>query len=240
MESPKPLKLSILIPVYNEKKTILELLNKVDSVDLGNVSKEIILVDDYSTDGTREILNSIKNKYKIIFHEKNIGKGGAIRTAIKNATGDVAIIQDADLEYDPEEYKKMLPLILNHGYQVVYGSRYNSEFGHLKEHNHMTFNIHKVGNRFLSSFTSALYFKKITDMETCYKMFTKDVYKNLNLVSDRFDIEPEITSKILKGGYKFKEVPIRYYSRDFDEGKKITWRDGVVAVFSLLKWRFKK
>lgn len=237
------MKLSIIIPVYNEERTIEPILKKVVDVKLP-IKKEIVLVNDGSKDNSKKLIEDFIKKNKDVdiklIDKANGGKGSAIRLGFKSATGDIFIIQDADLEYDPQDYSIMLPPILNNECKVVYGSRYKSEFGHLKENNHMVFRIHKLGNNMLSWLTSALYLQRITDMETCYKMFTKEVYQGLNLVSDKFDIEPEITSKILKGGHKVKEVPIHYYSRDFSEGKKITWKDGVKAVFTLLKWRFKR
>jgi glycosyltransferase involved in cell wall biosynthesis len=227
-------KLSIIIPVYNEKNTILKILNKLESINLP-IDKEIVIVDDFSTDGTRDILKKLKNKYKIIYHEKNLGKGFALRTGFKNSTGDIMTIQDADLEYDPDDYNIMLPLILNNKFKVVYGSRFigNSFFSKQK----WFLPNHYIGNKLLSIVTSLLYFHWVTDMETCYKMFTIDVLQRLKLRSRRFDFEPEITAKILKKGYKIKEVPIHYYPRDFKKGKKITWRDGIKALWYLIKYR---
>lgn len=237
-------KLSIIIPVYNEENTIKEILNKVVSVKI-TLKKEIICIDDGSIDNSANIIKKLikrKGKDNIdikYFYKENMGKGSAIRLGFKKATGDVFIIQDADLEYNPEDYNKLLELIIKKKFKVVYGSRYLSpETGHFKEHNHLTYEIHKIGNRFLSLITSILYGTRITDMETCYKVFTREVYDKLNLHSNDFAIEPEITSKILKKGYKIKELDISYFSRDFKEGKKITWKDGVKALFYLIKYRF--
>ena len=224
--------LSVVIPVYNEKNTILDVLNKVNSVRLEGVKKEIIIVDDFSQDGTRDFLCKLKdNNTRIFYHEKNKGKGYAVRTGLKHAGGDIIIIQDGDLEYDPNDYKKLIKPILSGESRVVYGSRF------LGKHN-PRYKFLYIGNRFLSFLTSLLYFAKITDMETCYKMFTKDVLSKIKLRSKRFDFEPEITAKILKTRHKIKEVPIWYKCRDFKEGKKIGWKDGLQAVYYLLKYRF--
>tara|TARA_Y100000034_G_C6898133_1_gene414555 strand:+ start:694 stop:1365 length:672 start_codon:yes stop_codon:yes gene_type:complete len=221
------MKLSIIIPVYNEVKTLEEVINKVKKLKL---DKEIVVVDDGSEDGSRELLKKIEN-IKLILHEKNYGKGKAVRTGLDNIEGDVVVIQDADLEYDPTDFVKMFDEIKN-GEKVVYGSRFLEKF------DKVIIKSHYFGNKFLSLFTSLLFFSKITDMETCYKMFRKEVMEGINLKARGFDLEPEITSKILKRKYKIKEVPISYNARDFDEGKKITWRDGVKAGWYLLKYRF--
>ncbi len=231
--------LSIIIPVYNEEKTIEKILIRVISVEIP-VNKEIICIDDGSRDSSGAIIQKVIAQYPQMnisyFQKENGGKGSAVREGIEKANGDLLIIQDADLEYDPTDYIRLIqrssPGI------VVYGSRYLSEKGHLKENNHITFKIHKAGNRFLSLMTSALYGARITDMETCYKLLPKEVYKRLHLYSNNFDIEPEMTAKILKAGFKIVEVPINYYSRDFNEGKKITWKDGMKAFFCLIKYRF--
>jgi len=233
--------LSIIIPVYNEEKTIQKILQKVLDVKVP-VKKEIIIVDDGSTDSTAEKIRQFISNHQEIqhFHKKNTGKGSAIRYGFEKAKGDIFVIQDADLEYDPNEFNKLLNPILQEGYKVVYGSRYLSEKGHLKEHHGLTFKIHKFGNKILSLITSLLYGVQISDMETCYKMFTREVYENIKLTADDFSIEPEITAKIIKKGYKIKEVPINYFSRDYAEGKKITWTDGIKALISLIKWRIIK
>jgi glycosyltransferase involved in cell wall biosynthesis len=228
-------KISIIVPIYNEEKTLLKILDKLNKVKLP-LDKEIVLVDDYSTDGTRDILKRLEKKYHIVYHKKNMGKGSALRTGFKHSTGDIITIQDADLEYDPEDYNILLKSIFNGKTKVVYGSRFigNSFFSRQKWFSP----IHYIGNKSLSILTSLMYFKYLTDMETCYKMFTKEVLNSIKLRSRRFDFEPEITAKIIKKGYKIKEVPIHYYPRDFSHGKKITWRDGIMALYYLVKYRF--
>ncbi len=225
------MKLSIILPVYNEKDTILEILKKVEEVKLKDIEKEIIIIDDFSTDGTREILKNL-NKHKIFFHEKNIGKGGAIRTGLKHFTGDIILFQDADLEYDPKFYNELLKPILNNETKVVYGSRM------LGEHKDM-YSLHYFGNNFLTMATNLFFGCKITDMETGYKVFKKEILDGINLNAERFEFEPEITAKILKKGQKIKEIPIDFNNpRDFKQGKKITWRDGVMHFLYLIKYRF--
>jgi glycosyltransferase involved in cell wall biosynthesis len=228
-------KLSIIIPVYNEKKTILIILDKVNKADILNLRSEIIIVDDFSTDGTREVVKNIRDKnIKIIYHNDNKGKGSAIRAGLKQATGDIVLIQDADLEYDPRDYKKLLDPILRGNAQVVYGSRFEV----IRKNLSKMYKLHYIGNMFLTFITNILYGVKISDMETCYKVFRKEVIKGISLKATRFDFEPEITAKILKKGYNIHEVPIRFYGRKFNEGKKITWVDGVKAIYYLVKYRF--
>ena len=229
------MKLSIIIPVYNEEKTLLKVLDKVKKVKLDNITKEIILVDDFSTDGTKNILSELRDSsLKIFFHQKNHGKGAAIRTALKHATGDIIMIQDADLEYDPAEYPRLLEPIIENETKVVYGSRLEAIRKNIKN----MYKLHYIGNTFLTLMTNLLFGAKITDMETCYKVFRKEVIKDMKLKAKRFDFEPEITAKILKKGYKIKEVPINFIGRKFDEGKKITWKDGIKALYYLIKYRF--
>lgn len=226
------MKLSIIVPVYNEEKTVKEIIRRVMAVPL-SIEKEIIIVDDFSTDSTKEILKKIDNKnINIVYHSKNQGKGSAIRTGIKYTTGDIIIIQDADLEYNPEEYPKLIQPILDGKTKVVYGSRYK---GKITGPNLLS---HLYGNKLLTFITKLLYFQNISDMETCYKVLKKEVLNNINLKAKRFDFEPEITAKIIKKGFKIYEVPITYQSRLFDEGKKITWRDGIKALYYLIKYRF--
>mgnify|MGYP001572262757 FL=1 len=226
--------LSIIIPAYNEEKNILEIISRVKNVKLGSIRKEIIIVDDFSTDNTRKLLSELKDSsLKIFFHQKNMGKGAAIRTALKHATGGIILIQDADLEYDPAEYPKLLKPILENETKVVYGSRLSAIRKNLKN----MYKLHYFGNMFLTAMTNILYGAKITDMETCYKVFRKEVVRSINLKARRFDFEPEITAKILKKGYKIKEIPINFVGRKFDEGKKITWADGIKALFYLIKYR---
>ena len=227
-------KLSIIIPAYNEKGTILKILAKVKKAKSLSFTKEIIVVDDYSTDGTRDILRKIGDKsIKIIYHEKNKGKGSAVRTGLKQATGDVILIQDADLEYDPNDYEKLLKPIVENKTKVVYGSRFEVITKNLSK----MYKLHYVGNLFLTFLTNLLYGAKITDMETCYKVFKKEAIRGIKLKAAGFDFEPEITAKMLKSGYKIYEVPINFYGRKFNEGKKITWIDGVKAAYYLLKYR---
>ena len=229
------MKLSIIMPVYNEEKTIEKIFERVQKVNLGKIKKEIIIINDASRDKSLRIINKIKKKHKnvrVFSHESNRGKGAAIRTGLKYFTGDIVIIQDGDLEYNPEDFKKLVKPILDKKTKVVYGSRF---LGGIKGY---IIPLHDFGNKILSLITKILYFRKITDMETCYKMMVKDVIKNLNLKANRFDFEPEITAKIIKKGYKIIEMPIFYDSRSFKEGKKITWKDGIKALYYLLKYRF--
>jgi len=231
--------LSIIIPAYNEEKTISKVINEVEKIKLKNITKEIIIVDDFSRDRTRGILKGIKGKtIKIFYHNKNMGKGAAIRTALEHSTGDIISIQDADFEYDPQNIVKLIKPILDGTSNVVYGSRFLGKklvlFG--KEKTKLP--LHWIGNRGLTFLTNLLYFNSITDMETCCKVFKKNVIKNIRLKARRFDFEPEITAKILKSGYKIKEIPVDFKPRTFEEGKKITWRDGIKAAYYLLKYRF--
>jgi glycosyltransferase involved in cell wall biosynthesis len=222
-------KLSVLIPVYNEANTIEEILRRVLAVDM---EKEVIIVDDGSTDGTREFLRSFKDpRSRILFHEKNSGKGAAIQTALAHAEGDVVIIQDADLEYDPGEYGLLTSLIEEGKADVVYGSRF------LGRHRVFMYS-HFLGNRILTTITNILYNTFLTDMETCYKAMKIEVARGLNIRSNRFNVEPEITAKIFKKKWRVYEVPISYDGRGYGEGKKITWRDGVVALWTLIRYRF--
>ena len=232
------MKLSVVIPVYNEDRTISEILKKVMEVD---IEKEIIIVDDCSTDGTREILKTVnqltdlpvtsQNQIKIVYHDKNKGKGAAIRTGLKEVTGDIVIIQDADLEYNPQDYYILMQPILDRKADVVYGSR----FLKLK---HITLFWHYIANKILNLLTNLLYGTCLTDMETCYKMFNINVIRGIDIKSDRFDFEPEITAKILRKGYKICEISISYKFRGYSEGKKIGWKDGFAAFWTLIKYRF--
>ena len=226
-------KVSIIIPVFNEKNTIKLLLEKVQNAKFSGLEKEIIMVDDCSNDGTTEILKELSKQYKVFFHEKNQGKGAAIRTAIKEATGDFVVIQDADLEYLPDDYDKLLPFLINDEADVVYGSRFKNQ------ENSKNFILkNKIANKFLTLLTNILYGAEITDMETCYKAFKRELIQSITIKSNRFDFEPEITAKIMKRKARLKEVPISYFGRGHDEGKKINWKDGIHAILTLIKFRF--
>lgn len=225
------MKLSILIPIYNEEKTLREILEVVENIDIGEIEKELILVNDCSADKSAEILKDYE-EHTVVHHEKNMGKGAAIRTAIGHATGDFVVVQDADLEYDPKEFKMLLQPLIEDKADVVYGSRF------LSRQNKAKYELFSLGNKALSLATTILYFKRITDMETCYKMFKKDVIKGITIKSNGFDMEPEITAKILKKGYRVLEMPITYVGRSMEEGKKITVWDGIKALFVLIKYRF--
>ncbi len=230
-------KLSIVIPVYNEKDTIKEILAKIEQVDLGQVVKEIIVVDDCSTDGTRDVLKNFEDKYRIIYHEKNQGKGMGLRTGFKHATGDWIIVQDADMEYDPNDYKKLLIKAEEPNVEVVYGSRRLHHNYFNERHSGYIF---AVGGIFLTWLINLLYNTKITDEPTCYKMFKTDLLKSIDLKCKRFEFCPEVTAKIAKRKIKIHEVPINYYPRHKNEGKKINWKDGVEAIWTLIKYKFKK
>ena len=234
------MKLSIIVPVFNEEKTIEEVLKRLSELEIPEVEKEIIVVDDGSKDLTREKLAKIKDKgIRIILHDKNQGKGGAVKTGIKNATGEYIIIQDADLEYHPKQIKTLVQPILENKAKVVYGTRLN-RMPHLgKEESKHLFILHYFGNRFLSLVTSVLYGQWITDMETCYKLFPKEAMQNIKLNARGFELEPEITAKLMKKGYKIKELPITAIPRGYDEGKKLnTVNDGLKALWNLFKYRF--
>lgn len=223
------MKLSVIIPTYNEEGTIEEIIRRVRTVPL---DLELIAVNDASTDRSGEILDRLAGPgLKVLHHAVNRGKGAAIRTGIGAVTGDIVVIQDADLEYNPEEFPKLIEPIITRGVDVVYGSRF------LGSHSAMFF-WHYLGNRFLSLMTNILYNTVITDMETCYKAFRAEVIKGIEIKANRFDFEPEITAKVLKRGCKLFEVPIIYVGRDYAAGKKITWRDGFVALWTLIKYRF--
>ena len=226
--------LSVVIPVYNEKATILAIIMKV--LKLAFVG-EILVVDDGSTDGTRELLTetSFDERVKVFFHERNRGKGAALRTGFGHVTGEIVAIQDADLEYDPGEFAEMIRPILDGMADVVYGSRLS---GGKPQRVHLFW--HRMGNGFLTFLTDLLYNTTLSDMETCYKMFKKSVLDTIRIESDDFSVEPELTAKICKNKqWRIYEIPISYYGRSYAEGKKITWRHGVSALWTLLKFRFK-
>jgi len=232
------MKLSVIVPVFNEKNTILEVLKRISAV---NIDKEILIIDDGSTDGTRDVLKTVdshqsavdyrNNEIKIIYHKRNMGKGWAIRTGLSNVTGDVVIIQDADLEYDPQDYPKLIEPILSGEAKVVYGSRL---FGKRKK-SYWSFYL---GGKFLSFLTNLLYGTRITDEPTCYKAFRADVIKGIDLKCRRFEFCPEVTAKISRRGHRILEIPISYEPRSMEEGKKISWKDGLEAIWTLIKYRF--
>ena len=225
--------LSVVIPVYNETGTISEVL---DRVTFAPFRKEIIVVDDGSTDGTRQILEDTKNKaIKICYHDRNYGKGRALQTGFFAATGDVIVVQDADMEYDPNEFQVLLNPILSGKADVVYGSRLA---GH-GEHRVLYF-WHYVGNRFLTLLSNIFTNINLTDMETCYKAFTRQALEGITIQENRFGFEPEITAKIAKKNLRIYEVPISYYGRTYDEGKKINWRDGIWAFWCILRYNLFK
>ena len=241
------MKLSIIIPVYNESGTIDELLRRVRAVDLEfdtgfgsaegrriSLKREIVAIDDGSTDGTRALLAAQQQNSDttVVLHEANQGKGASVRTGLRHATGDVVLVQDADLEYDPRDYAALLRPILEGRAKAVYGSRFRG--GPTKA----MFFWHMVGNRFLTLVTNVLYDSTLSDMETCYKVFTREIADRLDLRAARWGFDPEITAQILRLGYRIYEVPISYDGREFDEGKKITWRDAFVVLWTLLKYRF--
>jgi len=248
------MKLSVIIPVYNEEKTVGELIRRVISTNLPvGWEKEMIIIDDGSTDGTPKnvkchipkgfpegnMLNvkSGKTKIRLLSNKMNLGKGAAVRKGINETTGDILIIQDADLEYNPNDYQKLLKPIILKKTKVVYGSRLKTLKFRLWGREKTPLPVHYLVNRFLSFLTNFLYGSKLTDIETGYKLMTKEVYQKLNLVSNRFEIEPEITAKILKIGYKILEVPITTVPRSYKEGKKIKAKDAFLAFWTLLKYR---
>lgn len=232
-------KLSVIVPVYNEEKTVLDVIGKIREIKIKNVPKEIIIVDDFSTDRTGAVLKKIKeSSIRVFYHKKNMGKGAAIRTALKHAAGTVIAIQDADLEYSPKNISKLIEPILDGSSDVVYGSRFLDKKLVLAGKGRTILPLHWIGNMALTFFTNLLYFSSITDMETGNKIFKKSVINDIKLKAERFDFEPEITAKILKRGYKIKELPIDFSPRSFEEGKKITWKDGIKAAYYLLKYRF--
>ncbi len=233
------MKLSIIIPVYNEKNTILKILKKIEDVNFNSLAftKEIIIVDDGSTDGTREILDKFKNEnnnenFKIVYHPKNKGKGFAIRTGLEYVSGDYITIQDADLEYDPQDYKKLLEYALKNNAEVVYGSR---RLGSPNKFSHLSFYF---GGIFLTWVANIIYGIRITDESTCYKLFKTNVLLDIPLKCKKFEFCPEITAKIAKRKIKIHEIPINYYPRSNSEGKKIKWKDGLEALWVLIKYKF--
>lgn len=225
----KNVKLSIVVPVYNEKDMIREVLDVVCAIPY---TKEIIVVDDGSTDGTREILTSINlPDVRVLLHEKNSGKGAALQTGFSHATGDIILIQDADLEYDPADYPTLLQPILSGKADVVYGSRFGGHGAH-----RVLYFWHYVGNRLLTLLSNIFTDLNLSDMETCYKVFTKEALAGVSIQEKRFGFEPEITAKMAKKKLRIYEVPISYYGRTYEQGKKIGWKDGVWALWCILRY----
>jgi glycosyltransferase involved in cell wall biosynthesis len=227
------MRLSIIMPVYNEAATILDIVRRVRAVELP-FRREIIIVDDFSTDGTRDFLASLSDlpEIRVILHERNRGKGAALRTGFAAATGDIVIVQDADLEYDPEEYPRLVQPIIEKEADVVYGSRFAGGECH-----RVLYFWHYVGNRILTLFSNALTNLNLTDMETCYKVFRREIIQSIDLQEDRFGFEPEVTAKVASLSCRIYEVGISYAGRTYDEGKKIGWRDGIRAMWCILKYR---
>jgi glycosyltransferase involved in cell wall biosynthesis len=228
--TPEDFLLSVIVPVYNEERTLSEILQRVRAVD---IPKEIIIVDDCSTDDSMDILKQEVRcpDTRVFRHRRNMGKGAAVRTGLQNVSGDIVLIQDADLEYDPRDYHALIRPILEGRAKAVYGSRF------LGEHKAMYF-WHALGNKFLTLVTNVLFDTTLTDMETCYKVFTHDIAVKLDIQQERWGIDPEITAKILRQGVRIYEIPISYNGREFWEGKKISWKDGFVILRTLVRYRF--
>ncbi len=230
-EGITPRTLSVIVPVYNERATVAEIIRRMRRVGLP-LELEIVVVDDGSTDGSDQVLAALQDStVKFIKQPVNRGKGAAIRAGLKAARGDLVLIQDADLEYDPDEWPRLLEPILKGKADVVYGSRFTGERKNMMP-------LHWIGNRFLSVTTNILYATTLSDMETCYKLFRRRVLDGITLRANRFDFEPEVTAKVLRAGYRIYEVPISYAGREVTEGKKFTWRDGFVALWTLVRCRF--
>lgn len=234
------MKLTIIIPAYNEVLYIEEILERVQKVELENITKEIIIIDDYSTDGTRDFLENISNQkknqeeIKIHFQERNRGKGAAIRLGFGEATGDVILIQDADLEYDPNEYPKLIKPIQDGVADVVYGSRF------LGGPHRVLYYWHYLGNKFLTTVSNIFTNLNLTDMECCYKLFRREIIENISTKQERFGIEPELTAKIAKLNCRLYEIPISYYGRTYAEGKKISWKDAINALYCIFRYNLLK
>jgi glycosyltransferase involved in cell wall biosynthesis len=225
--------LTVIMPVYNERPTVAEVIRRMRAVELP-LTLQVIVVDDGSSDGSDKVLRAVEDStVRVICHERNQGKGAAVRTGLAEARGDLVLIQDADLEYDPADWPRLLDPIMRGKARVVYGSRFTGERKNMLP-------LHWFGNRLLSLVTNVLYSSTLSDMETCYKLFDAQVLEGITIVSNRFDFEPEITAKVLRRGHRIYEVPISYAGREPDEGKKITWRDGFSALKALIKYRFTK
>jgi glycosyltransferase involved in cell wall biosynthesis len=223
--------LTVIVPVFNERTTVAEIIRRIRAVDIPLVV-DVIAVDDGSSDGTDKVLAALEDStVRVLTHPVNQGKGAAIRSGLAIARGDLVLIQDADLEYDPEDWPRLLDPILRGKARVVYGSRFTGERRNMMP-------LHWIGNRFLSLVTNVLYSSTLSDMETCYKLFDRQAIEGIVVQSDRFDFEPEITAKVLRRGFRIYEVPISYAGRETTEGKKITWRDGFGALKALVKFRF--
>ena len=224
------MKLSVIVPCFNEEKTICSLLDAVKKSNINDL--EIIVIDDYSNDGTREILRNINDKLiKVFFHDKNKGKGAALRTGFSKATGDICIVQDADLEYDPQEYPVIIDPIIKDKADVVFGSRFQGGRPH-----RVVYFWHRLGNGFLTLLSNFFTDLNLSDMETCYKAFRTNVIKSIDIVENRFGFEPEITAKVSKMNLRIYEVGISYYGRTYDEGKKIGWKDGIRAIYCIFRY----
>jgi len=225
--------LSVIMPVFNERSTVAEIVRRMRAVELPLVL-QVVIVDDGSSDGSDKVLTALEDStVRVIRHAENQGKGAAIRTGLAAVTGDLVLIQDADLEYDPDDWPRLLDPLLKGKARVVYGSRFTGERKNMLP-------LHWFGNRLLSLVTNILYRSTLSDMETCYKLFDAQVLEGMTIVSNRFDFEPEVTAKVLRRGHRIYEVPISYAGREPDEGKKITWRDGFGALSALVRFRFTK
>ncbi|MBI4053846.1 MAG: glycosyltransferase family 2 protein [Candidatus Doudnabacteria bacterium] len=228
------MKLSVIVPIYNEFETLREIVSRVEAVELPGVAKELILVDDCSRDGSKEILREFEGKHSVFYHERNLGKGAAVKTGIKHATGDVLIVQDADLEYNPAEYPQLLDPILKGQADVVFGSRFSGDYPH-----RVLYFWHYAGNKFLTLLSNILTNLNLTDIETGYKVFRREVLTALRLRENGFGFEPEVTAKVAKNKrWRIYEVGISYAGRTYEEGKKIRFSDGIKAVYYIFRYHF--